>query len=106
MSSGPSADGSPLHDLDDVVHQRVRLAILALLSQVDALEFTRVRDELGATDGNLNRHLRALDDAGYVNQSRESRRGKSSTWLSITAAGSLALSREVAALRALLDHID
>jgi DNA-binding transcriptional ArsR family regulator len=52
--------------LDDRIHARLRLAIMALLAGVDTAEFTHLRDELGATDGNLGSHLRKLEDAGFI----------------------------------------
>jgi DNA-binding transcriptional ArsR family regulator len=52
--------------LDDRIHAKLRLAIMALLAGVEAAEFTHLRDELGATDGNLGSHLRKLGDAGFI----------------------------------------
>ena len=100
----------PVHDLDDLTHQRIRLGVLALLSRVEALEFTRIRDELGATDGNLSRHLLALREAGYVAISRSEVNesdggGGPRSWVSLTPDGASALRREVTALRAMLDHV-
>ena len=63
-----TADGSahPALDLDDTVHQRVRLGILAVLSETTECTFAVLRDELDLTDGNLSVHLRKLEGAGYV----------------------------------------
>ena len=47
----------PIHDLDDDVHQRVRLGILATLSGMSRADFAHLKRELGVTDGNLGRHL-------------------------------------------------
>jgi len=55
-----------LAELDTVLHERGRLAIVAVLAAVDSLTFTEVRDELGMTDGNLSVHLQKLEDKGYV----------------------------------------
>lgn len=52
--------------LDDVIHSRIRLAIMAILAAVEDADFTYLRDKTGATDGNLGAHLRKLEDAGYV----------------------------------------
>jgi DNA-binding MarR family transcriptional regulator len=52
--------------LDDVIHSRIRLAVMAILAVVDDAEFTYLRDQTGATDGNLGAHLRKLEEAGYV----------------------------------------
>lgn len=52
--------------LDDIIHSRIRLAIMSVLISVDEAEFTFLRDKVNATDGNLSTHLKKLEDAGYV----------------------------------------
>jgi DNA-binding MarR family transcriptional regulator len=52
--------------LDDVIHSRIRLAVVAVLAAVDEADFTYLRGQVNATDGNLGAHLGRLEDAGYV----------------------------------------
>jgi DNA-binding MarR family transcriptional regulator len=52
--------------LDEVIHSRIRLAIMAVLVSVDEAEFTFLRDNVKATDGNLSIHLKKLEEAGYI----------------------------------------
>jgi DNA-binding MarR family transcriptional regulator len=52
--------------MDDVIHSRIRLAIMAMLAGVERAEFRFLRDQVKATDGNLGTHLKKLEDAGYV----------------------------------------
>ena len=52
--------------LDDLIHSRVRLAIMAVLMSVEEAQFTFLREKVNATDGNLSANLRKLDTAGYV----------------------------------------
>ncbi|NBC21600.1 MAG: helix-turn-helix domain-containing protein [Alphaproteobacteria bacterium] len=52
--------------IDDVIHGRLRLGIMAYLSTSSPAVFGELRDTVGATDGNLSTHLRKLEDAGYV----------------------------------------
>jgi len=52
--------------LDEIIHSRIRLAIMAVLVTVDEAEFTFLREKVNATDGNLSTHLKKLEDAGYV----------------------------------------
>lgn len=52
--------------MDDIIHSRIRLAIMALLASVERAEFTFLREQIKATDGNLGTHLKKLEDAGYV----------------------------------------
>ena len=92
----------PIHRLNDDVHQRVRLGILANLAGVARADFAYLRDELGVTDGNLGRHLQVLEDAGFVSMTRSSGAGRPRTWIKITKAGRDALRREVETLRQIL----
>lgn len=52
--------------LDDVIHGRLRLGIMAYLADAEAADFTELKDVLDATQGNLSVHLRKLEEAGYV----------------------------------------
>ncbi|WP_282785622.1 MULTISPECIES: transcriptional regulator [unclassified Nocardia] len=97
------SDPHPSLDLDDVVHQRTRLGILALLRSGVSMEFGVLRDNLRLTDGNLNRHLKVLEQAGLITGNRVTGRGRPKTWLAITAAGRDALDAELATLRALIE---
>ena len=55
-----------VQDLDPVLHERGRLAIVSVLAAADQLTFTEVRDALEMTDGNLSVHLQKLEEKGYV----------------------------------------
>jgi DNA-binding MarR family transcriptional regulator len=52
--------------LDDVIHGRVRLGIMAYLADAEAADFTELKTLLDVTQGNLSVHLRKLEEAGYV----------------------------------------
>lgn len=54
------------HELDELIHSRIRLAIMAVLVSVDEAEFTFLREKTHATDGNLSIHLKKLEDASYI----------------------------------------
>lgn len=55
------------HDaIDDVIHGRLRLGVMAYLSTASPALFTELREKVNATDGNLSTHLRKLEEAGYV----------------------------------------
>ena len=53
-------------DLDRVIHERMRLAIVSALAANPTLSFRELRSLLQATDGNLSVHARKLEEAGYV----------------------------------------
>jgi DNA-binding MarR family transcriptional regulator len=89
----------PTNRLNDDVHQRVRLGILAILSGAARADFRYLRVTLGVTDGNLGRHLQILEEAGLVTMEKvfENRRPRS--WVRITRTGRTAFHAEVAALQ-------
>lgn len=89
-------------DLDKVIHERVRLAIVSALAVNPSLGFTELRDLLKTTDGNLSVHARKLEDAGYV-QCLKSFEGRTPrTDFRITAAGRRALERYLDHMEALI----
>lgn len=73
--------------IDDVIHGRLRLGIVAYLSSVEGALFTELRDRIGATDGNLSAHLRKLEEAGYVQVEKSFAGRKPQTRLELTAEG-------------------
>ena len=76
------------HDtIDEVIHGRIRLGVVAYLSAVDSALFAELRDKVGATDGNLSAHLRKLEDAGYVAVEKSFVNRKPQTRLALTPAG-------------------
>ena len=95
----------PATSLDDTVHQRARLGILAILSEVTEADVTSLKRELGLTDGNLGRHLQVLADAGLVSMERTIVGSRVRTQVRATKAGAQALRDEVTALRALIKRV-
>lgn len=73
--------------LDDLIHSRLRLAVMAVLATVERAEFAFLRDQVNATDGNLGAHLRKLEDAGYLTATKRFAERKPVTDYRITAAG-------------------
>jgi DNA-binding MarR family transcriptional regulator len=96
------ADAHPSQRLDDVVHQRVRLGILAVLAEADMADFAFLKDRLNLTDGNLSRHVQVLEEAGFVKVTKGFEGRRSRTWISATRSGRAAFAAEVAALRELI----
>lgn len=92
----------PSRRLDDAVHQRTRLGILAVLCEGGRVDFAYLRETLELTDGNLSRNLRRLDEAGYVLVEKVIEGRRPRTWLSATRAGRQALDTEVTALREII----
>lgn len=95
----------PIHQINDDVHQRVRLGILASVHGMAKADFTYLKSTLELTDGNLGRHLEALEQAGLIALSRTTGSGRPRTWVKITAKGRKALRDEVRALQQLLGPV-
>jgi DNA-binding PadR family transcriptional regulator len=91
-----------LPELDPVVHGRLRLALLSLLSGVEQAEFTWLRAKTQATDGNLGAQLLKLEEAGYVTIKKKFVSRKPQTVYRITETGRQALAAYVQALKQLL----
>ena len=91
-----------LPQLNPVVHGRLRLALLSLLSSVEEAEFKWLRAKTAATDGNLGAQLLKLEEAGYVAVEKKFVRRKPQTLYRITETGRQALTEYVQALKQLL----
>ncbi len=87
---------------DPVIHAPARLQIAALLCAVTDADFATVRDTVGVSDSVLSKHLKQLEEAGYVRLSKASLDGRVRTRLAMTKAGRRAFSAHVQALQALV----
>ncbi len=77
----------PFLQLDRVIHEKGRLAIMSMLAASPELSFTDLRGTLNMTDGNLTTHIRTLQEAGYVAVAKSYRNNRPLTTCSLTAAG-------------------
>jgi DNA-binding MarR family transcriptional regulator len=95
---------------NEIIHQSVRLKIMAVLNalrpQREAIEFTRLKALVGATDGNLGSHIDTLVKAGYVAVDKRFENRKPQTRVPMTVAGRRAFAEHVAYLREMLDSTD
>jgi DNA-binding MarR family transcriptional regulator len=85
----------PFLQLDRVIHEKGRLAIMSMLAASPELSFTELRDALAMTDGNLTTHVRTLQEAGYVAVSKSYQNNRPLTTCSLTASGRKAFSAYV-----------
>ncbi|MDQ0249835.1 winged helix-turn-helix domain-containing protein [Sphingomonas sp. Sphisp140] len=88
--------------IDDVIHGRMRLGIMAYLVDAEAAEFNELKALLQATQGNLSVHLRKLEDAGYVEIEKSFMGRKPLTRARITAKGRKAFAEYLEALGKLI----
>lgn len=77
----------PFLQLDRVIHEKGRLAIMSMLAASPDLAFTELRDALQMTDGNLTSHVRTLQESGYVSVSKSYQANRPLTTCSMTASG-------------------
>lgn len=89
--------------IDDVIHGRLRLGIMAYLASAEVADFNELKALLQATQGNLSVHLRKLEDAGYVAIEKSFLGRKPLTQARITPAGRKAFAAYLAAMGRLVD---
>jgi DNA-binding MarR family transcriptional regulator len=92
---------------NEIIHQAMRLKIMAALNTVAArkaaIEFTRLKTLVGATDGNLGAHLETLEKAGYIVIEKRFEERKPQTRVRMSPAGRRAFAEHVAYLREIID---
>lgn len=89
-------------EIDDVIHGRLRLGIMAYLSTASPAPFTELKQKVNATDGNLSTHLSKLEAARYVRIEKKFANKKPRTSVHLTETGRKAW---IAYLRRLEDMI-
>ena len=104
MDQGRADDAFDIEDIEEVIHGRVRLGIMAFLAGAELAEFAALKSRLGATDGNLSVHLRKLEDAGYVDILKSFQGRKPLTQARITPRGRAAFLRYLDAMSRLVSE--
>ena len=89
-------------ELDDVIHGRLRLGVMAYLSTASPATFLELKAKVNATDGNLSAHLSKLEEAGYVRIQKQFDGKKPVTRAHLTDAGREAWIAYLDRLRAML----
>jgi len=92
-------------ELDQLIHERLRLGIVSALAVHESLTFTELRDLLQTTDGNLSVQARKLEEAGYVTCTKKFEARKPKSIYKLTARGRSALERYLEKLSELLPPI-
>ena len=98
----PDLNGYELPELNPVIHGKLRLALLSLLTTVESAEFTWLRARTGSTDGNLGAQLGKLEETGYVAVDKKFVERKPQSTYRLTEEGRKALAEYVQALKQLL----
>ena len=88
MVKDPEGEGlSSLVDIDKLVHEPARLAVMALLYVVESADFTFLMNQTGLTWGNLSAHLSKLEEAGYIAVEKSFKGKRPNTALRLTPQG-------------------
>src|SRR5215212_5577101 len=96
-------------ELDDIIHQPLRLRIMAALNALPpatGLDFPKLKKLTGATDGNLGAHIETLSKAGYVTVNKAFVARRPQTTVTATAAGRAAFAQHVISLRQIIESPD
>ncbi len=91
-----------LDAIDDVIHGRLRLGVMAYLSAVNPASFPELLGKTGATNGNLSTHLTKLESAGYIRQEKGYKGKRPQTLVHLTEDGRTAWITYLDAMRTLL----
>jgi DNA-binding MarR family transcriptional regulator len=92
-------------ELDEIIHQPIRLRIMAVLVNVGPemqVSFNYLKGMLDVTDGNLGAHLRKLEEAGYIEICKTFVNKKPQTYVEPTSRGKAAFQEHLTALEAIL----
>jgi len=101
-SPGARQSESTATNLDRLIHERTRLAIISALAVNTSLTFSELKELLAASDGNLSVHARKLEDAGYVSCTKSFAGRMPKTEYRLTSAGRRALEKYLNHMEALI----
>ena len=97
-------DGFDIEAIDEVIHGRIRLGVMAYLVGAGEADFSEIRARLQTTDGNLSVHLRKLEDAGYIEIAKSFVGRKPLTRIRLTEGGRGAYSGWLETISRLVDQ--
>ena len=88
--------------IDDIIHSRIRLSIIALLVSRGNASFIYIRDKIKATDGNLSIQLKKLEAANFISSTKKFVNRKPLSTYSITSFGRKAFSKYIERIESLI----
>ena len=94
----------PRFQLNEAIHQPVRLSILGLLVHSQQVEFAFLRDHLGLKDANLSQHLTALESLGYIAITKGFVGKRPRTWVAMSDAGRAAFANYLDVLQQIISQ--
>lgn len=84
---------------DALIHAPNRLQICVVLAPMVEVDFKKLREFLNVSDSVLSKHIKSLEDAGYVKVIKRAKEGRQHTWVALTSAVRKAYEGHVKALR-------
>lgn len=99
MSQEPDFD---INQVDEIIHGRIRLAVMAYLSAVSPASFPELTEKTGTTNGNLSTHLTKLESAAYVELEKGYKGKRPQTLVHLTDTGRTAWLKYLDAMREIL----
>lgn len=93
-----------LGSVDDVIHGRLRLGVMAYLINVGDTDFAQLKVKTAATDGNLSVQLRKLEEAGYIEIAKSFVGKKTVTGVQLTEQGRQAFIRYLENMQRLINE--
>lgn len=90
---------------DEVIHEKTRLRISAILAGMDAITFPQLRELIGVSDSVLSKHLKMLQDAGHVVVTKTRSAGRSRSSIAMSVSGRRAYHGHIAALNAMIAQV-
>ncbi|GCE24228.1 winged helix-turn-helix domain-containing protein [Dictyobacter kobayashii] len=94
----------PRLQLNEAIHQPVRLSLMALLAKAKRADFAFLRDQLELGDSNLSRHLTALEELGYIEIEKVFEKKRARTWVTLSPTGRQALEDHIRILRQIVEQ--
>ncbi len=93
-------------DIDALIHERTRLAIVSALAVAPELSFGELKQMLSLTDGNLSAHSRTLEEAGYIKIAKSFQGRRPLTTMRLSPKGRKAFQQYLKTLRQIIDQGD
>jgi DNA-binding MarR family transcriptional regulator len=100
-----SADLLALAEIDRLVHEPARLAVMALLYVVESADFIFLMNQTGLTWGNLSAHMSKLEEAGYIEVVKSFKGKRPNTMMRLTQAGRVAFQAYRQQMKRVLDGL-
>ena len=104
-ASAPEATNRYLPQVDQLIHERIRLGIVSALAVNDSLTFKELKELLQTTDGNLSVHARKLEEANYITCQKSFDKRMPKTEYKLTATGRKMFERYLNHMEALIQAI-